>query len=114
MVKKQMYVPEKGDIIWFTFVEGYGREQRGRRPALVISPKRYNEWAHLASVCPITSQVKGYSFEVPIHEGKIAGVVLADQIRSIDWHARRATFIARANYEIIENVQQKLFLLITS
>lgn len=113
MVKKQIYVPERGDIIWFTFAEGYEREQYGRRPALVISPKQYNEWACLASVCPITSQIKGYSFEVPIHEGKIAGVVLADQIRSIDWGARRAAFIMRAHYEIIENVQQKLLLLIT-
>lgn len=114
MVKKQVYVPDRGDIIWFNFEEGYGREQHGRRPALIISPKRYNEWAHLASVCPITSHIKGYSFEVPIHEGKIFGVVLADQMRSIDWSARRATLIARTNNEVVENVQRKLFLLIAS
>lgn len=71
-----------------------GREQAGRRPALVLSPRRYNVAARLAVVCPVTSKKKGYTFEVEVPPGLgVTGVVLADQIKSVDWEARRAVFM---------------------
>ncbi|MBC7673134.1 MAG: endoribonuclease MazF [Polaromonas sp.] len=88
------YVPDRGDAIWLEFNPEAGHEQAGRRPALVLSPKAYNQKTGLALVCPIASQVKGYPFEVSIPAGlKVGGVVLADQLKSVDWGARRAAFI---------------------
>ena len=84
------YIPERGDIIWIDFDPQAGREQAGRRPALVLSPKAYNKKAGLALICPITSKVKGYPFEVAVAGKKIIGVVLSDQVRSLDWTARKA------------------------
>ena len=84
-------VPDRGDLVWLDFGPQAGHEQSGRRPALVLSPAAYNAKVGLALCCPITSQVKGYPFEVPVPEGAaIAGAVLADQVRSLDWRARRA------------------------
>lgn len=89
------YVPDRGDAIWFEFNPQAGHEQAGRRPALVVSPRAYNERVGLALVCPITNQAKGYPFEVDIPPGqKVSGVVLADQVKSLDWAARKAAFIA--------------------
>jgi mRNA interferase MazF len=85
------YIPSRGDIIWISFNPQAGHEQAGRRPGIVLSPKKYNRSAGLALFCPITSQVKGYPFEVLIPEGlPVQGVVLSDQIRSLDWRARDA------------------------
>jgi mRNA interferase MazF len=87
------YVPHRGDLVWLSFDPRTGHEQGGRRPALVLSARSYNERTGLMLACPITSQVKGYAFEVPIDEGGIAGAVLADHMRSLDWRARRAELI---------------------
>lgn len=89
MIRKQAYVPERGDAVWITLDPQAGHEQAGRRPALVLSPAAYNERVGLALLCPITSQVKGYPFEVALPAGlKVSGVVLADQVKSLDWRAR--------------------------
>lgn len=88
------YVPDRGDVVWLHFDPQIGREQAGRRPALVLSPRRYNVAARLAVVCPVTSKKKGYTFEVEVPPGLgVTGVVLADQIKSVDWEARRAVFM---------------------
>ena len=87
------YCPSQGDIVWLTFDPQAGHEQAGRRPALVISPEPYNRKVGLALICPITSRRKGYPFEVEIPKGlEVSGVVLADQIKSLDWKARKADF----------------------
>ncbi len=90
------YVPRRGDIVWLSFTPQADHEQAGRRPALVVSPSAYNAKVGLALCCPITSRVKGYPFEAPLPKGlAVAGVVLADQVKSLDWRARRAEFVAR-------------------
>jgi mRNA interferase MazF len=91
MVNSRQYVPQRGDVLWITLNPRAGYEQAGRRPAVVISPHSYNARVGLALICPITGQVKGYPFEVAIPAGlPIAGVILADQIKSLDWRARKA------------------------
>jgi mRNA interferase MazF len=102
------YAPDRGDIVWLDFSPQSGHEQRGVRPALVISPKAYNLKIGLALFCPITSKAKGYPFEVPIKTRKINGVVLADQLRNLDWRVRRAKFIAKAEADIIAETLGKL------
>ena len=90
------YVPRRGDIVWLSFSPQAGHEQAGRRPALVLSPSAYNSKVGLALCCPITSRVKNYPFEVPVPKDlAVAGVVLADQLKSLDWRARRAELFAR-------------------
>lgn len=90
------YVPRRGDIVWLSFTPHAGHEQAGRRPALVLSPSAYNGKVGLALFCPITSQVKRYPFEVAIPAGvSVDGVVLSDQVKSLDWRARRAEFADR-------------------
>jgi mRNA interferase MazF len=85
------YVPGIGDLVWLNFSPQVGREQAGRRPAVVLSPRIYNENAGLAVMCPITSKSKGYPFEVPMPAGaKIQGVILADHLKSLDWRLRQA------------------------
>lgn len=103
------YVPARGDIVWVQLNPQAGHEQAGRRPALVVSPASYNGRAGLALLCPITSQVKGYPFEVRLPSGgKVSGVVLADQIKSLDWRARNAEFAARVNETVVREVLHKL------
>lgn len=90
MVKR--YVPERGDVVWLNFTPQAGHEQAGHRPALVLSPAAYNGKTGLMLCCPITSQVKGYPFEVPLDSaGSAQGVILSDQVKSLDWRARRAS-----------------------
>ena len=99
------YVPNTGDLIWLTFDPQAGREQAGRRPALVLSPAAYNEKTDLAVVCPVSSRVKGYPFEVLLPEGlAISGVVLSDHLKSLDWKQRKAEFVARVPAEVISEV----------
>jgi mRNA interferase MazF len=89
--------PDRGDIVWIDLDPQAGHEQGGRRTALIVSPRSYNRKVGLALLCPITSQRKGYPFETPLPKGlKVAGVVLADQVKSVDWHARRAVFCCKA------------------
>jgi mRNA interferase MazF len=107
MVKKS-YVPDRGDLIWLNFDPQSGHEQKGKRPALVISPKAYNEKVGLGLFCPITSKEKGYPFEVTIQHKKIQGVVLSDQIKSMDWKQRDAEFISKASDKELEEVVNKV------
>jgi mRNA interferase MazF len=107
------YVPGQGDAIWLSFEPQAGREQAGRRPALVLSPASYNAKVGLALVCPITSKSKGYPFEVPVPpELPIQGVVLADQMRSLDWQARKAERICRLPDAVLEDVTAKIHALL--
>ena len=107
------YVPDAGDLVWLTFDPQAGHEQRGRRPALILSPRAYNSKARLAIACPITSHVKGYQFEVPLPPGgTISGVVLADHVKNLDWQARRVTFEARVPEETITDVRERLRVLL--
>ena len=103
------YCPKRGDIVWLTFSPQAGHEQAGHRPALVLSPEAYNRKVGLALFCPITSQVKGYPFEVHVPQGcAISGVVLADQVKSLDWKARRAAFCCELPDEAVHDVLNKL------
>jgi mRNA interferase MazF len=104
MVKAKSYVPERGDIVWLDFDPQAGHEQRGRRPALVISQKTYNEKVGLGIFCPITSKEKGYPFEVKIVGKKINGCVLSDQVKSLDWKIREIEFIETAHVEALDRV----------
>ncbi|MFZ2960579.1 MAG: endoribonuclease MazF [Candidatus Ozemobacteraceae bacterium] len=107
------YIPDRGDIVWINMNPQVGREQSGRRPAIVLSPLKYNSKAGLSLICPITSQTKGYPFEVIIPEGfKIKGTILADQFKSIDWDARQVELIFKAPERVIEEVQAKIIALI--
>jgi mRNA interferase MazF len=110
MVKRKSdYVPERGDAVWITLDPQAGHEQAGRRPALVLSPSAYNGRVGLALLCPITGQAKGYPFEVAIPEGlSVTGVVLADQIKSLDWHVRKASLICTLSSEVVERIIEKV------
>jgi len=108
-VVARTYVPDSGDVVWLTFDPQAGHEQRGRRPALILSPRTYNAKARLAIACPITSHVKGYPFEVPLPPGgKIVGAVLADHVKNVDWQVRRAVFEAKAPADIMPEVRERL------
>jgi mRNA interferase MazF len=103
-----MVVPERGDLVWIT-VEPRNGGGTSRRPALVVSPLRYNERSGLALMCAIASQAKGYPFEVALPEGlPVSGVVLADHLRSADWKVREAEIIARAPSKVVSEVLAKL------
>lgn len=107
------HVPDRGELVWLTFTPQAGNEQAGRRPAVVVSPRSYNERVGLALVCPVTSKVKGYPFEVPLPEGlAVRGVVLADQVKSLDWRARNAELAGRLPKQAMQGVLRKLRLLI--
>jgi mRNA interferase MazF len=111
-VVKKKYCPERGDIVWLNFNPQSGHEQQGKRPAVVISPKEYNEKIGLGLFCPITSKIKDYPFEVRIENKKINGVVLSDQIKSLDWNARGIEFIAKETSEKIDEIIGKISLLL--
>lgn len=103
------YVPDRGHLIWLEFQPQAGHEQSGRRPALVLSPKSYNDRVGLMICCPITSKAKGYPFEVTLPDDfEVTGVVLSDQAKSLDWKARHADFIATAPDTVIKEVLAKL------
>jgi mRNA interferase MazF len=108
-VTEEPYVPERGDLVWLTFDPQAGVEQAGRRPALVMSPARYNRAVGLMLACPVTSQRKGYAFEVLIPPGTgIRGVVLADHVKSVDWRARGIEFIAAAPPEAVADTLDRI------
>jgi len=110
-----VYVPERGDAVWLDFNPQSGHEQAGRRPALVISPFAYNRKVGLALFCPITSQVKGYPFEVALPKAaKLKGVVLSDQIKSLDWQARNIEFATKLPESLIGDVLKKIEALLAS
>jgi mRNA interferase MazF len=103
------YVPDRGDLVWLEFTPQAGSEQAGKCPALVMSPKSYNKKVGLALVCPVTSRIKGYPFEVLLpDELGVNGVVLSDQIKSLDWRARKARLIDRAPAPLIQQVTSRI------
>lgn len=108
MVAKRPYVPCRGHVVWINLNPVRGHEQSGRRPALVVSSERYNARSGLALVCPITSHVKGYPFEVALTQKIVAGVLLADQIRSIDWAERRVKKIGAVSEKTMAEIQELL------
>jgi mRNA interferase MazF len=101
----------KGAIVWLDLTPTKGHEQSGKRPAVVLSPQQYNEKVGLMLVCPITSKKKGYPFEVEV-KGRIKGVVLVDQIRSVDWQERHAQYIETAPDAVMGKVKRLLDLLL--
>ena len=107
------YVPDRGDAVWLTLTPADGSEQDGRCPALVLSPSAYNRRTGLMLACPITSRAKGYPFEVKLPEALgVHGVVLADQVRCVDWRARRSSLIARLPLELTDSVRGRLLRLL--
>jgi mRNA interferase MazF len=107
------YAPARGDLVWLEFDPQSGHEQAGRRPALVISHAAYNKKVGLAVFCPITTQVKGYPFEVVLPSGSgVAGAVLSDQVKSLDWRARRATKIGTVPKAVLEQVVARVVALV--
>ena len=102
---KRSYVPGNGEIVWLTFNPQADHKQAGRRPALTLSPKSYNRITSLALFCPITSRAKGYPFEVTLPAaGVVTGIVLADQIKSLDWRARRIRFESKAPPRVVSEI----------
>jgi len=107
------YVPSRGDLVWLQFNPQAGHEQAGHRPALVISPNSYNRRVGLALCCPVTSQVKGYPFEVLLPAGLgVEGAVLSDQLKSLDWRVRKARRIATAPADVLEETVGKILALV--
>ncbi|MDE2510195.1 MAG: endoribonuclease MazF [Elusimicrobia bacterium] len=103
------YCPKRGDVVWLSFSPQKGHEQAGHRPALTLSPEAYNRKVGLAIFCPITSRAKGYPFEVPLPAGlETSGVVLSDQVKSLDWQARQAKFSCRLPSSVVDNVLGRL------
>jgi mRNA interferase MazF len=108
-------VPDAGDLIWLSFSPQAGREQAGRRPALVLSPRSYNAKSGLCLACPVTHQAKGYPFEVVLPDGlPIRGVVLADHLKSADWDERAGVRIAAAPPVVLDEVRAKIVALLGS
>lgn len=104
-----MKTPERGDLVWMDFDPQAGHEQAGRRPALVLTPARYNRLVGLLIACPVTRQAKGYPFECALPAGlPVQGVVLSDHVRSLDWRTRRAEFICRAPADVVDDVLAKV------
>ena len=107
------YVPDRGDIVWLNFTPQTGHEQRGKHPALILSPKIYNEKTSLCVCLPITSKVKGYPFEVALPRGlEVEGVILSDQIKNLDYVAREIAFICEAPHDVLVNVQKNVLALV--
>ena len=109
----RQYVPERGDIVRLQFTPQAGHEQAGHRPALVISPRSYNRRVGLALFCPVTSQVKGYPFEVALPPGlKAQGAILSDQVKSLDWRVRKAKRVCTVPNEVLEETIAKVLALV--
>lgn len=107
------FIPDRGDVVWLSFDPQSGHEQSGRRPALVLSPQEYNLKTGLAIFVPVTTKEKGYPFEVVIpNDLKISGVVLSDQVKSLDWKSRRVKFISRVPEDTVQDVLEKLRVLL--
>jgi mRNA interferase MazF len=104
-MSRSRYVPERGDVVWLQLDPQVGHDQAGRRPALTISPASYNGRVGLGVFCPVTNRGKGYPFEVPVPAGKgVTGVVMSDQMKSLDWRGRRAEFLAKLDEETVLEV----------
>lgn len=109
MVTKPSYIPQRGDAVWINLAPQTGHEQAGRRPAFVLSPGSYNVTTGLAILCQITKRVKGYPFEVAIPSGLgLTGVILSDQVISVDWRARDAVFLSALPAHVIDAVLDRV------
>lgn len=109
MVARRPYIPKRGDVVWISLNPQAGHEQAGRRPAVVLSPEVYNGKVGLAILCPITNQVKGYPFEVPIPAGlSVTGAILCDQAKSLDWRVRQAELICTLPPKVVVEALEKL------
>ncbi len=107
------YTPNRGDLVWINFNPQSGHEQAGRRPALVLSPSRYNSKVGLAILCPVTNKIKGYPFEVSLPQNiSVSGVVLSDQVKSMDWKSRDIEFISKLSSDSVNEVIQRLHTLL--
>ena len=106
------YTPEKGDLVWLDFDPQMGHEQKGRRPAVCLSHKIYNQKVGLALFCPVTSNIKGYPFEIVLNEHSIKGCILSDQIKNLDWQKRNCNFIEKLTTEEINSVVTNVKLMI--
>jgi mRNA interferase MazF len=106
------YVPDVGDIVMMNFDPQIGREQAKRRPALVLTDQRYNRASGLAIVCPLTSKRKPYPFALPVTVGKVDGAVLVDQLKSMDWAGRKASFHSKVGPALVSKVRQYLAVLL--
>lgn len=114
MVTEKSWIPDRGDVVRISMNPQSGHEQAGRRPALVLSPSTYNGKVGLAILCPITNQIKGYPFEVPIPNGlKISGVILSDQAKSLDWKKRKPELLCSLPNDIVEIALKRLNLLLS-
>lgn len=112
---KSSYTPNCGDVVWLTFDPQAGHEQAGVRPAVVLSPKSYNERSSLIVVVPVTRQIKGYPFEVVLPSDlPVTGAVLSDQIKSVDWRARDARFICSLPETILDNILRRASVLLSA
>ncbi len=111
-MKKAAYIPERGDVVWTDFNPQAGREQAGKRPALVLSPKTYNARTGLAVMVPITSHVKGYPFEVAIQIKSVKGVALADHLKNLDWQVRGVKYVGSVTPVVLAEVTTKVSLLL--
>jgi mRNA interferase MazF len=115
LAARAAYIPDRGDVVWIALNPQAGHEQAGRRPAVVVSPRSYNGKVGLGLFCPITSRAKGYPFGVALPSDlPISGVVLADQVKSLDWRARRAELAARLPDDVSAEVIGKLAALLES
>ena len=113
MVIMSNYIPDRGDAVWINMNPQAGHEQVGRRPAIVLSPISYNRKVGLALFCPVTSQIKGYPFEVNIPSGlKVTGAVLSDQVKSLDWKIRNTEFYDKIPDTVIIEILKKLGVLL--
>ncbi len=114
-MKQVFLVPERGDVVWISFAPLAGRKRTARRPAVVLSPQTYNSRVGLAILCPITTRVNGYPFEVMIPPGlPVEGAILSDQVETLDWRAHRAELVCPLPPAIIEEVLGKLRVLLES
>lgn len=111
-MKKAAYIPERGDVVWTDFNPQAGREQAGKRPALVLSPKTYNARTGLAVMVPITSHLKGYPFEVAIQIKTVKGVALADHLKNLDWQVRGVKLVGTVPPAVLAEVTTKVSLLL--
>jgi mRNA interferase MazF len=114
MVDAKAYVPKRGDVVWITLNPQAGHEQAGRRPAVILSPEEYNGKVGLAILCPVTSQIKGYPFEVRIPADlPVTGAILADQVKNLDWRVRNAELICVLPSRVITEVLHKIATLLS-
>jgi len=102
------YIPKRGDIVWVDFDPSSGHEQAGTRPAIILSEHPFNKIIGLALVAPITSRVRGHGFEVALSGKKVSGVILCQQIKTMDYDERRLSYIEKAPQDVIDEVLNKV------